>query len=195
MGKQSEVRERTRQKFIDAFLELSGQKDINQISVGELVKVAGYNRSTFYEYFSDMPDLIHQIEDHFIDEIELGVTEILQNTAPGDDRISVILKLMVDLNEPLYTLLGPHGDPAFPSRVKDTVFPMMSKLIGISDNGPFSGYIDYIGAYAESALFGFLQYWHEQGRNLSEEELFSLGYNLVMYGIIGTLNREKLSPT
>ncbi|MCD7750028.1 MAG: TetR/AcrR family transcriptional regulator [Oscillospiraceae bacterium] len=57
MKKQPEVTERTRQRFLEAFWSLVREKPVAKISVSELTKRAGYNRSTFYEYFLDTDEL------------------------------------------------------------------------------------------------------------------------------------------
>lgn len=70
MKKQPEITERTRQIFVDAFCELYTQKPIEKISVQELTKKAGYNRSTFYLYFSDLYELREYVENDLIEFIK-----------------------------------------------------------------------------------------------------------------------------
>lgn len=52
MKKQPQITEKTRQKFIEVFCELYSQKPIEKISVQEIANNSGYNRSTFYQYFT-----------------------------------------------------------------------------------------------------------------------------------------------
>ncbi len=193
MNKQPEVRARTRQKLIDAFWKLCSEKSINRISVGEVTRLAGYNRSTFYEYFTDMPDLVHQVEDSILENVRESVSNAVACIDQIDlnknmDAFQIIFRM---LNGPIYFLLGPNGDPAFFSRVKEAVFPILADSLGVSEN---SAYFDYITAYAYSALVGFLQHWHEQGQNLPEQEFLQLGFDLLAYGVFGALAKKNEIP-
>ena len=62
MKKQPEVTARTKQAFIEAFCELYSQKPIEKISVQEVANRAGYNRSSFYQHFCDIYELLDCLE-------------------------------------------------------------------------------------------------------------------------------------
>lgn len=68
-GKYTEISEQTRHNFIDAFWKLYEKKDINKIKVQEICDIAGYHRNTFYHYFTDVYDVLDQIENMIIDEL------------------------------------------------------------------------------------------------------------------------------
>ena len=61
--KKPAAKEETKQALIQAFWKLYREKRIEKITVGEIAAVAGYNRSTFYEYFYDVPDVLQQMPD------------------------------------------------------------------------------------------------------------------------------------
>ncbi|MCC8128239.1 MAG: TetR/AcrR family transcriptional regulator [Clostridiales bacterium] len=65
MNKQPEITEATRESFVSAFFELAQVKEIHQITIREITKLAGYNRTTFYRYFEDIYALIEYAEDDF----------------------------------------------------------------------------------------------------------------------------------
>ncbi len=193
MNKQPEVRARTRQKMIDAFWSLSKEKNMNQISVGEMTRLAGYNRSTFYEYFTDIPDLLSQVENELLEKIR---QELPKNTHDmikngRSENTDFFHMLFHTLNEPMYCLLGPHGDPSFFSKIKDAVAPAFSAHFSRPGD---ETYFDYIFSYTCSALIGLLQHWHETGKTMSEEALFQLGYSLMSEGVLGMLSRPDKDP-
>ncbi len=45
---------------------LSEKKDLNKITVSEIVEKAGINRGTFYNHYSDIKDVLNQIEDEIM---------------------------------------------------------------------------------------------------------------------------------
>ncbi len=189
MNKQPEVKNKTREKFIESFFELAKEKNIRQISVGELSRLAGYNRSTFYEYFIDMPDLITQAEDKLLNQIIIQIKEsnLSLSAIKSNEKVNMFRLLFSMLNEPMYSLLGPNGDPYFFSRIKSFIIPEISKLLEIDSS---SVYFEYIVSYFYSAAIGFLQHWHETGENIPEEDLFNLGYNLLTHGIFSVVDSD-----
>lgn len=70
MKKQPELTEKTKQAFLDAFCDFYEQKPIEKISVQEIADAAGYNRSTFYQYFCDIYELLECVENDVIDYMQ-----------------------------------------------------------------------------------------------------------------------------
>lgn len=52
---------RTRQALIDAFRILVNQRDYDEITVKEITELAEVNRNSFYNYFRNIDDLLHDI--------------------------------------------------------------------------------------------------------------------------------------
>ena len=53
----------------DAFLLILKEKDLNKISVSDIIKRAGIVRSTFYNHYENIPALVTAIEDKTIEDI------------------------------------------------------------------------------------------------------------------------------
>lgn len=60
--KNNQRAQNTQKKIKDVFVELLGSKGISQISVQEICRRAGVNRTTFYSHFEDVYDLLRKIE-------------------------------------------------------------------------------------------------------------------------------------
>lgn len=58
--KQQEKRRITKGNFTTALFKLCREKEFTRISVKDICSCAGYHRSTFYEYYSDIYDLRDQ---------------------------------------------------------------------------------------------------------------------------------------
>ena len=56
MKKQPQQTAQTRKKLMDSFWKLYCDDGIDRVTVGAVAKDAGYNRGTFYEYFTDVYD-------------------------------------------------------------------------------------------------------------------------------------------
>lgn len=58
--KNNKRRQESRTKIEKAFIELLQTRDINEITVSDLIKMTGLNRSTFYANYMDIFDLADQ---------------------------------------------------------------------------------------------------------------------------------------
>lgn len=65
----------------DAFFLLIKEKDIKKITVSDVIKKAGIVRSTFYNHYENIPDLINAIEDKTLNDI----LSIMKTFHPKDD--------------------------------------------------------------------------------------------------------------
>lgn len=180
----------TREKLIDAFWQLYEENSIEKISIGRLTKLAGCNRSTFYEYFVDIYDLLNQVEAQLIDEVKEALLTEFENDFPSsmEELHRKTLKVLGSRFERLFQLLGPKGDPQFAAKIKAAVFPIIFKLADYPYEKPVS---EYIIAFIVSSYLGLISHWHEAGRDIPFEQLLPLAQALVAKGVFGYAN---LSP-
>ncbi|EUJ31909.1 TetR/AcrR family transcriptional regulator [Listeria cornellensis] len=118
MKKQPEITKKTRQSLIDVFCELYSQKPVEKITVQEIANKSGYNRSTFYQYFTDVYDLLHFIENDLLDYIR----ERVKNTDQEDANPKDILLLFEEKEIYLNALLGDYGNIRFMEKLKHEFF-------------------------------------------------------------------------
>ncbi len=53
----------------DALLSLMNEKDLKEISISDIVRVADLNRGTFYKHFQYKEDILHEIMDEVITDL------------------------------------------------------------------------------------------------------------------------------
>lgn len=183
MKKTSVVTAQTKQNLTDAFWKIYCDKGIEKITIKEVTEKAGYNRSTFYEYFTDVYDVLEQIEDALISNLqELPVQQLSSNelSSPFETLFSVYLQH----SEYLAVLLGDHGDPAFQGRIKNSIKPIMKQaLISQGEKDDFE--LDYTLEYALSAMIGVLSYWVNDEQAPPLEKLMELLGRLSSEGVMG----------
>lgn len=68
--------------IFDAFFLLIEEKNMDKISVSDVIKKAGIVRSTFYNHYENIPDLITSIEDRTIEKI----FSLMESFRPGNDE-------------------------------------------------------------------------------------------------------------
>lgn len=192
MKKQPEVTAATRQGFIDAFWTLYKKKGIEKISVSEIAKISGNNRSTFYHYFIDVYDLLEQIEDKLIEnvnrDLKSAFSRVAYKISSNDDfkiLFSCIMPVFREYKEKLFVLIGSHGDMKFSKLLRKSVKENLLALQILSND---TEHIDYIINFIYSSIIGMLCFWNEREYDISEEEFIKLVSNLMAYGVLGYRN-------
>ena len=184
MNNQPEITNRTRHTFIDAFCLLYSKKPLDKITVQEITKKAGYNRSTFYQYFLDITDLLCCVENELLDYI------VAKRGSAGKGDNSFI-KDLVDLYETkalyLNALLGDYGSNQFLERI--------TALSGVAIPGldlPDGHRLKpYLLEYRLSGALSLYRLWLRRGKDLSSEEFISLVAELYQDGIASFKGNAK----
>lgn len=111
----------------EAFWKLYEEKPIEKISVKQITDMAGYNRATFYLYFSSVRDVRDQIEDDLIAQ-----RDAMLSASMRDGKLAITPEL-TDVPMTLFrygrVLLGPHGDPKFVERAENSVWPYIQPIL------------------------------------------------------------------
>ena len=99
----------------DAFFLLLKEKDLNKITVSDIIKRAGVVRSTFYNHYENIPALVTAIEDKTIDDIfALMETFHLENDHDMCRSFFLTICNYTQTNPFLANLLrSPRGDTFF----------------------------------------------------------------------------------
>ena len=124
--KNPELTGQTIRNIKDAFWKLYEEKPIEKISVKQITDLAGYNRATFYLYFSSVRDVRDQIENDLIAQRDAMLDASLHN---GTLNITPeLLQMPAALFHYGKVLLGPHGDPKFIERAENSVWPYIQPI-------------------------------------------------------------------
>lgn len=187
MNKQPAITEQTKKNLMESFWSIYSHKKIEQITVKEISEKAGYNRGTFYEYFVDVYDVLELIENALIP----GVDELPPIENPASDigiiQLDMFMKLYEKNNSYYAVLLGENGDPAFASKLKKAVKPIIRESFKLNDISSIE--TDYILEYILSAMIGIMGYWFNENKSLPAEKLISLIYDLMDGTIMSKMRR------
>ncbi len=194
MNKQPDVTAATKKRMTAAFFEIYKTKRIEKISVNEITRLSGNNRSTFYNYFTDVYDLLDQLENDLLDDVVGEIEEAIRSAWSENGKqidisnmYSTVSPVFFKYEEMLYTLLGPDGDPKFADMLKGRV---TKDLMEFSPFPIDSRYIDYLGNYIYCSMVGMLTYWHEKDHNISQDEFLHLAQTLTARGTLGFIEDE-----
>lgn len=124
----------TRANIFQAFWRLYYQKAFRQLNVKEIIKVAGYNRSTFYKYFQDIIDLRQQAEKELVKQISNCIKMDLNQSLTIDAAFEKALNdILGNFNQPLRRLLLSDPDPTFHLLLSEVMEKLTINFIQQSD--------------------------------------------------------------
>lgn len=188
MANRSDITAQTRQNIMDAFWELYCEKRIEKITVKDITLKAGYNRSTFYEYFKDPYDVLEQLEALLIPDLD-GLPPVKGGSFDMGMPMETFMSVYEKNRKYYAVLLGDHGDPAFSSKLKRMIKPLlMDALKEKSTYDPVK--LDYVLEYALTSMIGIMSYWFSQPKPLPESELYELMHQLMAEGVISLLSPQ-----
>lgn len=176
---------RTKTLLLQGLIQLMEEKDIKDISVKELSDLADINRGTFYLHYSDVYDMLGQIEEALFQEFnDILERDLAINSAGPVNSKPVLLDLFIflDRNRALAkALTGPHGDLAFLNRLKELV---KQKLRMMMDNAERSvEHFEYFYSFMVSGCIGVIECWLNQNTPASPEEIAGYCSALLQEGI------------
>ncbi len=176
MEQNGNTADQTRQAFMEAFCLLYAKDPIEKITVLEVSKKAGYNRSTFYQYFLDIYDLLDEVEDTMADYI-------CENRESIDMYSNSFVSSLVELYDTksvyVNALLGVYGKQHFIEKLLSKKKLNIPEL-NLPDDNRFK---PYLIEYHISAVISIFQLWLHRGKDLSVDELIQLTADLYKGGL------------
>lgn len=176
---------RTKKLLRQGLISLLMEKDINSITINELVTLVDINRGTFYLHYKDLYDLLHQIEDDLRSELTGILNEYNIDGMKDENKLFFvdILKFIKENADLVLLLLSQNGDLAFLNKLKKAVeencFQNLKQLYQHAN--PYSYAV--FTAYSVSGSIGVIQLWLENGHSESIESLASILANIVEKGL------------
>lgn len=177
MKKQPEITERTKQCFIDAFLELGRNKKISTITVKDVAQKAGYNRGTFYKYFRDILDIRETIEKSILDYLD-QFAYLHSEPVSSDLLVKNLTIFLNNKGNELSILLTDESSSGFIKQIKEFIREPFFATWNLDQNDIRS---EYIYEYKISAIIATISYWFSGGKTISSDELTKLLNELTNY--------------
>lgn len=110
--------------IVEAFLQLCQTLPCDKITVSQLTKKAGYNRSTFYAYFNNTDDLLKQLENELFQLVDTFLPHglrIFRTGMPTAEERLLSQRFFKSNARILAMLLSQNGDPRFVHKMKNHI--------------------------------------------------------------------------
>lgn len=184
---------KTKAQLKEGLARLMLRKSIKEITVKELVDEVDINRSTFYLHYTDIYQMLQQIEEDALEEI----TQVMKNCPIDSDNTDRVFSFIVqffnimDSNKDLcLALLGPHGDMAFVERIENLIAETFLKQLPeqFPENDPN---LKYAYAFILNGCVGLIRTWLSAPQQKSAEHMAELTYKLIENTTQGYLDMLK----
>lgn len=164
------ITSRTRNNFFEAFRKIYKYKPIYKISIMEICKLAGYSRTTFYEYFEDIYCLLDEYEELVIERFMLEIEPFIIFEHKLDE-LEIMIKegfpcAYIACSEEMDLFLAKDGDSMFSFKLCERLKKRFRKALGRQG----SDYM-YLMEYTLFALISVLHTWNSQGRPIEIDTL------------------------
>lgn len=179
--------------IFDAFFLLLRDKELDKITVSDVIKKAGIVRSTFYNHYENIPALLEAVEDKTIRDI----FQMMESFRPKNDHdICHSYYLAVcnyTKNNPFLANLleSPRGDSFFEKAL--TMFhKYVTEVTSTNISGPkarteFSYYI----ASSIGSTIGVLHKWTAEDFSIPAEEIADILSRTFLSGIMPNISGEN----
>jgi len=176
---------KTKKVLKESLAVLLLQKNINSITIKELVDLADVNRGTFYLHYRDIYDMLTQIEAEMLNELDnmsKRFPDIYVKDSPKP-YISEMFQYVADNLTFCKMLLGPFGDMAFVEKLKKLLEKnCFRSLMEKCPENALQRY-QYFASYTVAGCIGLLQTWMESGMKESPLELAQVTEDMIQNGI------------
>ena len=162
----------TRRLMKDALMELMENRPLASVSITELCSRADVNRSTFYSYYSDMLQLLKEIEDDIIGQ--LPEAKPIEDCADLDKQLIEEFTLFfgyVRKHARDFFILLQSGDIHFRERLTDTIMSRYRRE-PTETIDPLMSRWSYI--YCLNGTFGMMRDWISQDFPIGDREFAEL---------------------
>lgn len=146
------------------FIELLQTKELNEISVSDICKRAGLNRTTFYANYTD----IYGLADSIRDKLEVAVSDLYRNEITQGFNSNDYLKLFrhIKENQIFYRTYFKLG--------YDNKYRIISYDTGLAQTHFKNRFIEYHMEFFKAGITQIIKLWLKNDCKESPEEIFEI---------------------
>lgn len=176
---------KTRKQLEDVLFDLLKVKDINKITVKEITVLADINRSTFYDHYCDIYDLLESVQNRVLGDIQMiNKSVTISSLNSGDlNQLSLLLEYIKDNKEIFNILLNGHGNVQFVASLRKVISEKFLKDFIGKSSYPNKEHYTLVSSFFISGCIGLIQNWVKNGSQVPVEQLTKIMKNLVLNSI------------
>lgn len=179
---------KTRKAIHNAFVELVTTKDVRDITVRDIARIADINRKTFYNHYTDINQLIDEMENEIIsafDEAMAGI-DLRSALENPEDICRRLLAIGYNLSDICAHLMKIEYDGTMVTKIAEALISSIRKTSGdqihIDENT-----LKQMMEFAVAGMLQCYQTWFYSDREETIEDLSMRMARLIVNGFNGML--------
>ena len=175
-----------------AFMDLLSKKPIHSISIKELCETASINRGTFYKHYTDLYDLLHQIEEEMLEDFQNALKSLFVSDSAEVTPVDITTEIFRCLKEnaDICTVtLSEYGDKTFALKLINLGREKCVQAYSQYFSSATPKQIEYFYAFVSAGCIGLLQKWLSEGMATDAGEIATMAQDIMLKGI-SWLNQE-----
>ena len=184
---------RTKARLREAFTALLGEKPLEEITVRELADRADVNRGTFYAHYTDIYDLLHQLEEEMMADFQKALAPLLEEGREEIPTLTItteIFQCLKENSDVCTVTLGPFGDKAFAARLINLGREKYAESYRRFFRHATPKQLEYYYAFVSAGCIGLLEHWLAEGMTTDAREIARMAEEIMMRGL-GFLQNKK----
>lgn len=181
MNKRPDITDATKLAFMEAFIQLNRALPVEKITVKKLTEKAGYNRTTFYNYFADVYALQDYTEEYICKELEVHISNNLRNVEDRDSFVQTIVGMVTKWRSWTEVLLKNPTSHHIEDHIKRPIVDYLKEQNHIA---PDDVQADFRLYYLASGSLAIMSRWLQDPEVMTIEELASLLQDILENGIL-----------
>lgn len=183
--------EKTKASLLNALLELTRKKELNEISIRELTETAHIHRNTFYTHYTDVYSVLAELEEDICREVK-GMTEEFTPVQLRDNVDTVLIRAfryLYEQKDKCILMMKSRGTISSGKNLLESIF---EKYIMTFPNGfdrnSFEFQVQF--AYCTTGALGIIRYWMEHDFEETPERMADITGKLLIEGIQGAITKR-----
>ena len=176
----------TKQIIRETLVPLMKEYPVSRISIKMLCERAGINRSTFYAHYTDVYDLLKQIQQEIIDELSSHISEsaFAEQNNLTSQALEQIFSYAQANSELFEVLLSENGDFAFQREImRLSQYKTIEALQYMKQLG--QNVSEYLQYFVVNGALSVIQKWLANGMKESAAEMAEFCSTLLYKGLSG----------
>ncbi len=156
--------ERTQASLQQALLDLTRERPLDDITIGEITEHAGVNRSSFYQHYPDKETLLADALDAIVEEAGMSVDSGIERLDAPAPAFVEFLQHVAEHAELYRWAVGTHGSTVVTDRLRARIETLVRHHIDLAgDSAPSQDIpIDIVAAGIAGSGIGALRAWLER---------------------------------
>ncbi len=175
---------KTKRAIKKAFFALLAEKDLNDISVTDISRIAEINRKTFYNYYTGVFQLVDELENEILSKLDATLKEIdIIESIKEPQKLFALFDETIGLNDPfLRTMLEADKVSGFFSKFENEIICLIRDEVSRqAHTDPVA--TEYIIHFILAGEISVYKAWLKSDRSFPSDKLSEMIHEMALDGI------------